>query len=103
MRACVAFLMEADVRVRNGFAAVMPQMLRVLVNLMGQQDDTSVNDALSIFIEFAERLPKFFRPILIELVGTCIKIISDKTKYEERILYTLMSNQNVNNLTQLFV
>ncbi|KAI8056197.1 importin beta-3 subunit [Syncephalis plumigaleata] len=83
MRACVAFLMEADVRVRNGFAAVMPQMLRVLVNLMEQQDDTLVNDALSIFIELAERLPKFFRPILIELVGTCIKIMSDKTKYEE--------------------
>ncbi|RKP22721.1 armadillo-type protein [Syncephalis pseudoplumigaleata] len=84
MRACVAFLMEADVRIRTGFATVMPQMLRVLVDLMEQQDDTSVNDALTIFIELAERLPKLFRTILVELVGSCIEILSDKVKYEER-------------------
>ncbi|KAI9597109.1 importin subunit beta-3 [Syncephalis fuscata] len=56
MRACVAFLMEANARV-----------------------------PLSAFIELAERLPKLFRTILVDLVGTCIKIISAESKFEEQV------------------
>ncbi|RKP10154.1 armadillo-type protein [Thamnocephalis sphaerospora] len=84
MRAYIAFVMEAEVRVRNSFASLMPQVLEVLSSVAAQHDDETTGDALNIYIELAERLPKLFRPVLANLVTICVKIVQEDGQFEER-------------------
>jgi hypothetical protein len=84
MRAYSAFIVDLDSRLRNEYSRLIPQLLDIYNSMVMLRDDDLISDALNIYIDLAEHIPKLFRPILTNMIDITIKILSSQ-EFEDRV------------------